>query len=129
MGESGWFLSRREPLGLEAPHLARRRCAIRSCLAADDPAHRGIIAQALGVVNIFIPSEPTEHRLSQQTDESMPAVLARARVGEHLARCRGEAEPVVEFPIGEQSRVGGDGCGVYYFAAVKRTAGSVVHFE
>jgi hypothetical protein len=31
----------------------------------------------------------------------MPAVLTGARVGEHLARCRGKAERVVEFPIGE----------------------------
>jgi hypothetical protein len=38
----------------------------------------------------------------------MPPVLASARVGEHLARRRGKAERVVEFPIGEQSCVGGD---------------------
>jgi hypothetical protein len=66
------------------------------------------MAQALGVVNIFIPSEPTEHRLSQQTDESMPAVLAGARVGEHLAHHRAEAERIVEFAVGQQSSIGCD---------------------
>jgi len=79
-----------------------------SRLAADNPAHRGIMAQAFGVVHILVSSEASEHRLSQQADESMPAVLAGARVGEHLARRCCKAERVVELPIGEQSRVGGD---------------------
>jgi hypothetical protein len=35
---------------------------------------------ALGVVNTFIPSEPTERRLPQQADESMAATLAGAGV-------------------------------------------------
>jgi len=35
---------------IEAPHLARRRCATRCYLAADDPAHRGIMAR--GAVRI-----------------------------------------------------------------------------
>jgi hypothetical protein len=34
----------REPLRLEAAHLARRSCTALSCLATDDPAHRRIVA-------------------------------------------------------------------------------------
>ena len=101
-------LFRREPARLEAPHLARRSRCPRGRLAADYPTHRGIMAQALSVVHIFISGKPTEHRLSQHSDESMPAVLAGACVGEHIAGHRGKAERVVEFPIGEQSGVGGD---------------------
>jgi len=37
----------------------------------------------------------------------MPAVRARTGVGERLTRHHTEAERVVEFAIGEQSRVGG----------------------
>ena len=38
----------------------------------------------------------------------MSAVLAGARVGEHFARHRAQAECVVEFAIGEQTGIGGD---------------------
>jgi hypothetical protein len=55
-----------------------------------------------GVVHIFIPSEPTEHRLSQHSDERMPTVLAGPRIGEHIARHRHQPESVVEFAVGQQ---------------------------
>jgi hypothetical protein len=51
-------------------------------IAVNNPAHRGVIAQALGVFNILIPCEPTEHRLSQHSDECMPCILAGAGVSE-----------------------------------------------
>ena len=51
-------------------------------IAVNDPAHRGVIAQALGVFNILIPCEPTEHRLSQHSNECMPCILAGAGVSE-----------------------------------------------
>jgi hypothetical protein len=51
----------REPLRFEATHLARRsRTALRR-FAADNPAHRRIVAQALGVVHVLISSETTKH--------------------------------------------------------------------
>jgi hypothetical protein len=36
---------------------------------ADDPAQSGIMAQALGVVDIPVSGEPTEHHLPQYTDQ------------------------------------------------------------
>jgi hypothetical protein len=38
----------------------------------------------------------------------MPPIPARAHLGEHLARHRGQPEGVVEFAVGQQSSVGGD---------------------
>ena len=108
VGKSGEVLVCREPLRLEAAHLARRSRATLSRFAADDPAHRRIVAQTLGVVHILVSGKTTKHRLPQQTDQCMAAVLAGARVGEQLARHRGQPECVVEFAIGQQSRIGGD---------------------
>ena len=51
--QSSEVLGRREPLRLEAPHLTRRRRAALRRFAADNPAHRRIVAQALGVVHIL----------------------------------------------------------------------------
>ena len=98
----------REPLRLEAAHLARRSCVTLSRFAADNPAHRRIVAQALGVVHVLISSEAAEHRLPQQTDQRMAAVLAGARIGERLARHLGQAECIVEFAVRQQSRIGRD---------------------
>src|SRR5271168_1193678 len=81
-------LSRSEPLRLEPAHLARRSRSTMSRIAADNPTHRRIVAQALSVVHILISSKAAEHRLPQQTDQRMAAVLPGARIGEHLARHR-----------------------------------------
>ena len=66
------------------------------------------MAQALGVVHILVSGKPPEHRLPQQPDQRMAAVLAGARVGQHLARHRAQTECVVEFAVGQQSGIGGD---------------------
>ena len=66
------------------------------------------MAQPLGVVDVLVSGKPTEHRLPQHTDKSVPAVLAGAGVGEPLAGHRRKAERVVEFAIGKQPSIGGD---------------------
>jgi hypothetical protein len=53
----------------------RSRAALRR-LAADNPAHRWIVTQTLGIVHILISSEAAEDRLPQQTDQRMASVLA-----------------------------------------------------
>src|SRR5215510_13939389 len=54
VGKSSEILGRREPLRLKAPHLTRRSRAALRRFAADNPAHRRIVAQALGVVHILV---------------------------------------------------------------------------
>ena len=66
------------------------------------------MAQPLGVVHVLVSGKPPEHGLPQHPDQSMPAVLAGACVGERLARHGAQAERVVQFAVGEQSGVGGD---------------------
>ena len=66
------------------------------------------MAQAFGIVHVFISGKPPEHGLPQQPNQCMAAVLAGACVGELLTRHRAEAEGIVEFAIGQQARIGGD---------------------
>src|SRR5215469_3523859 len=101
IGEGSKVLRYRKPLCLEAAHLARRRRTPVSRLAADNPAHRWIMAQALGVVDILVSSKATEHRLSQQTRQRMATILAGPRVREAVAGHRGQAKRLVEFPVGQ----------------------------
>ena len=107
IGERGKVLFRSEPPRLEAAHLARRGRCPESRLAANNPAHRRIMAQAFSVVHILISGKSSEDGLPQHADKSMAAVPARACIGENLARHRSQAERVVEFPVGKQAGVGG----------------------
>jgi hypothetical protein len=72
---------------------------------ADNPAHRRIVAQALGVVHVLISSKAAEYRLPQQADQRMAAVPAGSRISECLARHLGQTECIVEFAVCQQSRV------------------------
>ena len=78
--ELGEILVTREPLGLEPPHLAGRGRVSHDDPATDDPAHRRIAAQPVGVIDVFISGEPTEHRLAQHADKIVTTVVAPAAI-------------------------------------------------
>ena len=77
-------------------------------LAADDPAHRRIASQPVGIVDVLISSKPSEHRLAQHAHQIMATVPARAAVNQVLARDSHQAKRVIEFAIGQQPGIGGD---------------------
>src|SRR5262249_24568694 len=97
VGKSRKVLVCSKPLPLKAANLARGSCPAHDGFAADDPAHRWIVPQALGVIDILVSGKATEYRLPQQTDQRVAAVLARACIGEHLARHHAQPKSVVEF--------------------------------
>src|SRR5262249_14987602 len=82
VGKSSEVLGRREPLRLEAAHLTRRSRAPLRRFAADNPAHRRIVAQALGVVHILVSGKATKYRLPEQSGQCVPTILATACVGQ-----------------------------------------------
>jgi hypothetical protein len=86
----------REPARLKTAHLARRSRCIRGRLSADYPPHRGIMAQPLSVVHIFISGKSPKYGLPQHPDQSMSAILASACFGERITRHRAEAQCVVQ---------------------------------
>jgi hypothetical protein len=75
VGKSSEVLGRRDPLRLEESHLTRRTRAVRR-FAADNPAHRRIVAQALGV-HILVSGKATEYR----------AETTRPRRVDHSCHC------------------------------------------
>jgi len=58
----------RKPLSLEASHLAGRGCLLRCSTTANDPAHRRIAPEPVGVVQVLVSGKATEHRLPQHSD-------------------------------------------------------------
>src|SRR5262249_36325275 len=92
---------------LEAPHLTRRSRAPLRRFAADNPAHRRIVAQALGVVHILVAGKATKYRLPEQPGQCVPTILPTACVGQNITRHLGQTEYVVEFAISQQPSIGG----------------------
>ena len=76
----------RQPLGLEAAHLAGRGRRPVETLAADDGAHRRIAGEPLGVVDVFVAGEPAVDRLAQQPEQLVADVLAAPALGERRMR-------------------------------------------
>jgi hypothetical protein len=98
----------RQPLGLEATHLAARGGRVIQPLTTDDRAHDGIAGEPLGVVDVLVASEPTEHRLAEQPDQLVAGVPTTAPVEQFRDRHVGEPDGVVEVAVGEQPAIGGD---------------------
>jgi hypothetical protein len=95
----------RQPLGLEAPHLAARRGRTIETLTADDGSHRGIAGEPRGVVDILVAGEAAEYRLPKQPAQLVTGVLATAAIEELGNRDIGEFEGIVEFAVSKQAAV------------------------
>jgi hypothetical protein len=76
---------------------------------ADHEPHRGIESETLGVVHIFITCQAAVDRLPQPGRQGMLGVRPRAGVEQSARGDAGQLEGVIEFPIGEESGVTGDG--------------------
>ena len=59
IGEGDEVIVRRQKLGLEPAHLAGGCATTLDGLTADNPTHRGIVAQTVGVVHVLIAGETT----------------------------------------------------------------------
>jgi hypothetical protein len=77
-------------------------------LASDDPAHCRIASQTVGAVDIVVFSEAGVDRSAQQTNGTVPAILARSAVDDTATDHPAQAKAVIEFPINEQANVGRD---------------------
>lgn len=76
--------------------------------ASDNGAHRQIMGEPLGVVDVFVTGEPTIDRLPQQTEEPVANVLPAPAFAQSLGGHRGQAEGIIQLRIGQQTAVGGD---------------------
>ena len=98
----------RQPLGLEASHLAGRGRRPIEPLAADDGAHSRIAGEPFGVVHVFIAGEAAVDGLAQQAEQPVANVLSAPTLSKSQRGHRGQAEGVVQLPVSEQPTVRGD---------------------
>ena len=106
--QGGEVLGSGEHFGLEPPHLAGRCRIARDSLAADDPAHRGITSQSVGVVDVLVAGEPAEDRLARKGDDAVQSVVAVARVDDMLAHQLVKTQHVIQLAVEQQTAIGAD---------------------
>src|SRR5680860_1891052 len=107
VGQCGKVLIAGQVLRLEAAHLAGGSGPTRDGLAADNPAHRRIEPEPVGVIDIIVAGKAAEHRLTKLPRHAVPSVLAGTTVLQKTPGNLGQAKGVVKLPISEQS---GDRC-------------------
>lgn len=97
IGQGGEVGFAGQHLGFEPSHLAGGCGFLDHRSSPNDPAHRRIMAEAVGVVHVLVPGKPTEHRLTELGDQGVATVLAGPAVGENLPGHLGQAEGIIQF--------------------------------
>lgn len=69
---------------------------------ADNPAHGRIEGQSLDIVNVFMPGQPPNDRLTENLDYDRPAVPATTTVLKRISSRHCQVGRFIEFSIGEQ---------------------------
>jgi hypothetical protein len=98
-----------EGLGLEAGHLAGGSRPDALGPATHHRPQGGIEAEALGVVHIFIACQAAVDRRPQQRRQGVLGVLPGPGILQAARCCPGQPGGIIEFPLGEESGVTGDG--------------------
>src|SRR5262249_59323232 len=77
--------------------------------ASYDGSHGGIETEAFGVVDIFIACQAAVDRLTQHGEQAVLGVLSGAGLVQAGRGRAGQSEGVIEFAVGEESGVTGNG--------------------
>src|SRR6516162_6444477 len=105
--QPGKVLVLSQQLRLKRVHASRQsRSTLPDLLRADQP-ERGILGEALRIVDILVARQATIDRLPDQVGEWELCVLA-SRIGDVLRDQVAEAQPLVQFAHKNQAAVGSD---------------------
>jgi len=66
------------------------------------------VAQPVGVVHILVAGQPSEYRLAQQARQSVPTILAGARLSKRIGRRVGQIHRVIQLTVRQQPGIRGD---------------------
>ena len=108
IGECGEVFRGGQKLRLKTPHLTGGCCLSFDGLAADNPPHRGVEAEPVGIVHVVVAAKASEHGLTKLPDKSVATVLSTTSVRECVPGNLGQSESIIQFPARQQSSVGRD---------------------
>ncbi len=96
VGQGFPVLGQGQRLGLKPPHLRCRGCLRTNSPAAHDLTHDRIEGQPIGVVDIFIPRQPSINRLPEKPVKPVDGVLASADVAQRTPSKLRQPERVIQ---------------------------------
>ena len=97
-----------QKLRLETSHLAGRGSLSFDGLAADNPPHRRIEAEPVGIVHVVVAAKASENGLTELPDKTVATVLPTTGVSEHVPGNLGQSKSIIQFPLRQQPSVGRD---------------------
>jgi hypothetical protein len=77
-------------------------------MAADDPPHGWVEAEAVGIVHVVVPPKASEHGLADLPDTTVATVLPTAGVREYVPSPLGQSDRIIQLPVRQQPSVGSD---------------------
>ena len=108
VGKDGNVVIGGQELGFDAAHLTCRCCLLGDGPTADDPAHGGILAEAVGIVHVLIASEPSESRLSEKAGHPVLAIFPGSGINQPITGNGCQAEGIVQFSKRKEASIRGD---------------------
>ena len=77
-------------------------------MAADDPPHDRIEAEAIGIVHVVVPAKASKNGLAELPDKTVATVLPTTGVREYVSGNLGRFDRIIQFPVQQQPSVGSD---------------------
>jgi hypothetical protein len=74
-------------------------------MTADDPPHGTVTSKTVGIVYVFIATEPPENRLTKQSHHPVLTVPANSRIEKPITGGFGQSKGIIEFPKRKQARI------------------------
>ncbi len=77
-------------------------------LAADNPPHRRVEAEPVGIVHVVVAAKASENGLTELPDKTVATILPTTGVRECVPGNLGQSESIIQFPVRQQPGVGSD---------------------
>ncbi len=106
IGECGEVFRGGQKLRLKTPHLAGGCCLSFDGLAADNPPHRRVEAEPVGIVHVVVAAKASENGLTELPDKSVATVLSTTGVRECVPGNLGQSDRIIQFPVRQQPSIG-----------------------
>jgi hypothetical protein len=108
IGKGGEVVVGGKVLGFEAAHLARGCNLLLHGPSADNPTHGRIVPKTVGIIDVLLAAEPSEHGLTEQSGHPVLSVPSGSRVRKTFSSHLGQSEGIVKVPEWKKPRIGSD---------------------
>ncbi len=108
IGECGEVFLGGQDFRLKTPHLTARGRLSFDGLATDNPPHRRVEAEPVGIVHVVVAAKASENGLAELPDKSVATVLSTTGVRVCVPGNLGQSDRIIQFPVRQQPSVGSD---------------------